>query len=243
MIEIERQDDGLAVLRLAHGKVNALDLELLEAIQAGFGELADATAIVLTGAGSSFSAGVDLQRIVDGSDADILGFLDALSATFRTVFAHARPVVAAVNGHAIAGGAVLALAADRRLMSAGTIGLSELTVGVPFPAAAAEVVRYVAGRHSQDLMFTAELCAPDRAVALSIVDRVVDPDELLTAAMAEARKLARIPAETFALTKRSMHAPVEAAIEGTDPQITAAIRATWTTGARPAITAFLERRS
>lgn len=242
MIEIERQDDGLAVLRLAHGKVNALDLELLEAIRTGFGELIDATAIVLTGAGSSFSAGVDLQRIERGSAADSLEFLDALSATFRTVFAHPAPVVAAINGHAIAGGAILAFAADRRLMSGGMIGLSELKVGVSFPAAATEIARYVAGAHTQRLMITAELFDPARATGLHLTDRVVAPEELLDAALHEARTLTAIPAETYALTKRALHAPVEAAIDGTDPQITAAVRANWATGAgRQGITAFLEQ--
>ena len=72
-------------------------------------------------------------------------FLTALSRMFRAVFDHPRPTVAAINGHAIAGGCVLALACDARLMSAGRIGLSELAVGVPFPVAALEIVRHALG--------------------------------------------------------------------------------------------------
>src|SRR5262245_52320070 len=100
---IERQDlDSIVVLRLAHGKVSAMDAELLQAIVDAFDAAADADAIVVTGTGTSFSAGVDLFRILDGKDAYVDRFLPLLSAAFLRVFTHPRPVVAAVNGHAIA---------------------------------------------------------------------------------------------------------------------------------------------
>ncbi len=82
--------------------------------------------IVLTGAGKCFSAGVDLRAIVEGGDEYIDRFMTSAWAAFFAVFDHPAPVVAAINGHAIAGGCVLAMAADVRLMSSGLIGLSEL---------------------------------------------------------------------------------------------------------------------
>jgi enoyl-CoA hydratase len=100
---------------------------------------------VLTGAGSCFSAGVDLRAIIDGEPAYTDRFLATVSAAFLAVFDHPAPVVAAINGHAIAGGCVLAMAADVRLMSTGLIGLSEVAVGVPFPVAALEICRYAMG--------------------------------------------------------------------------------------------------
>ena len=101
--------------------------------------------IVLTGAGACFSAGVDLRAILDGGATYTDRFLAAVSAAFLAVFDHPAPVVAAINGHAIAGGCVLAMAADVRLMSTGLIGLSEVAVGVPFPVAALEICRYAMG--------------------------------------------------------------------------------------------------
>src|SRR4051794_9644048 len=80
--------------------------------------------IVLAGAGRGFSAGVDLRRIVDEGESYTRRFPDALSAAFLAVFDHRAPVVAAVNGAAIAGGCVIAAACDRRLISHGPIGLA-----------------------------------------------------------------------------------------------------------------------
>jgi enoyl-CoA hydratase len=130
--------DGVAVLTMAHGKANALDIEFCDALAARFDDLhkADAKAVVLTGKAKIFSAGVDLKRLSAGGADYIRRFLPALHRLYEAVFFHPKPVVAAVNGHAIAGGCVLACCADRRLMArdAGRIGVTEILVGVPFPA-------------------------------------------------------------------------------------------------------------
>ncbi len=145
MIEI-KVSDGIALVTLQHGKVNALDIEFCAALAARFKDLAasDAKAVVLTGQGKAFSAGVDLRRLSDGGADYIRKFLPALHALYDAVFFYPKPVVAAINGHAIAGGAVLAACADRRIMAQGTgrIGVTELLVGVPFPALAFEIVRF-----------------------------------------------------------------------------------------------------
>ena len=99
---------SVAVVQLDHGKVNALDLELLTAISSTMMELAEAPAVVLTGSGSVFCAGVDLHRIVDGGLDYVGEFLALLSTALLAVYDHPRPVVAAINGHALAGGCVLA---------------------------------------------------------------------------------------------------------------------------------------
>src|SRR5204863_2301421 len=114
---------------------NVMNLEFCAALTSRFGEAqASSRAVVLTGSGNIFSAGVDLLRLVDGGAEYIRTFLPALNAMFAAVFGCEKPVLAAINGHAIAGGCVLAGAADRRLMrrDAGLIGVTELLVGVPF---------------------------------------------------------------------------------------------------------------
>lgn len=127
MIEVDVVD-GIAVVRLAHGKVNALDLELCQAIEQTMRDLDDpdgpVRAVVVTGAGRAFSAGVDLKRVVYGGAAYVAEFLPALSGAFRSVFDLGKPVIAAVNGHAIAGGCVLAAACDHRIMAAGVAGVA-----------------------------------------------------------------------------------------------------------------------
>src|SRR4051812_35148836 len=204
MINVEKHDD-VAVVRLEHGKVNALDLELLRAISETMREVSTAGAVVLTGAGRAFSAGVDLRRIADGGPAYAEEFLPALSEAFLAVFDCPRPVVAAVNGHAIAGGCVIAAAADVRIMSAGTIGLTELLVGVQFPTVPLEISRYAFGVVAARLALTGETFGVDEALRLHLVDEVVAPDELLPRAVSRAAALGGIASHVYAATKEQLH--------------------------------------
>jgi enoyl-CoA hydratase len=209
MIETTFQD-GVAVLTLNHGPVNALDLELLTALPEAFAATGDAP-VVLTGAGRCFSAGVDLKRIVDGGESYVAEFLPALNAAALAVFDHPRPVVAAVNGHALAGGCVLAAACDVRLMSGGTIGLTELAAGVPFPTVPLEVMRYAAGPAVNRLVLTAQRLDPAEAHRIGLVDEVVTED-LLAAAVRSASKLTVTPAVVYERTKRQLREPTHARI-------------------------------
>jgi enoyl-CoA hydratase len=211
VIVIEREDDGeVAVLRLAHGPVNAMDLELCQAIAERFRALVTdpARAVVLTGAGRSFSAGVDLRRYLDGGPEYVQRFLPALADCLRAAFDLTKPVVSAVNGHAIAGGCVLAATADRTLMAegGGRIGIPELAVGVPFPRAATEIVRCAVGDvATRRLMLGAQTLSPADAVGVGLVDEVVPAADLLPRAVAAARGLAAaIPPDTFAVAKAQL---------------------------------------
>lgn len=212
MLELEERGP-VTIVRLAHGKVNALDTDLLHAIAATMGSLPNGQAVVLTGAGRAFSAGADLKRIAHGGIDYVRMFRPALSQAVKAVFDHPGPVVAAVNGHAIAGGCVLAAACDLRLMSDGTIGLSEMQVGVPFPGVALEVVRHAAGTAARRLVLEAALLSPAEAVAAGLVDRATAADSLLDEAVAEAGRLGRIPADVYAFTKRQLQDPARIRID------------------------------
>src|SRR5262249_17078440 len=111
--------DGIAVLTLNHGKANALDIELCDALATRFAALpkSDAKAVIRTAEGKIFSAGVDLKRLSSGGADYVRQFLPALHRLYEAVFFHPKPVVTAINGHAIAGGCVLACCADRRIMA------------------------------------------------------------------------------------------------------------------------------
>lgn len=214
---IERElDDGILTLRLAHGKASAMDVELLEGLERELGDLADARAIVLTGTGSIFSAGVDLFRITEGGAAYVDRFLPLLSSFVRALFTVPVPVVAAVNGHAIAGGGVMTLGADYRLMADGNgrIGVPELLVGVPFPASPLEVVRFaVSPERVQALIYTGRTLPPREALAQGLVDEVVDADALLARAREVAAQLAALPPEVFRLTKQALRAQAVARMD------------------------------
>jgi enoyl-CoA hydratase len=214
---------GVVVLTVRHGSVNALDLALLTALPQALAGAGDAP-VVLTGAGRCFSAGVDLKRIVDGGAPYVAEFLPALSTAVLAVFDHPRPVVAAVNGHALAGGCVLAAACDVRLMSGGTIGLTELAAGVPFPTVPLEVMRHAAGAAVDRLVLTAARLDPAAAQRIGLVDEVVTGD-LLAAAVGAASALARAPAPVYALAKRRLREPVRERIAARrdldDPEVAA----------------------
>ena len=205
---IEHTDnDGIVTLRLTHGKASALDLELMDGIARAVAEIgaSDARAVILTGSGSIFSAGVDLYRLVDNGAEYVKRFVPALSRLVLDLFSMPKPLVVAVNGHAIAGGCVFTLCGDYRLMAAGTgrIGIPELLVGVPFPPTVLEIVRFaVPPQHIQALIYTGRTLLPEDALRYGLIDEV--SDSLLPRAEEVARQLAGLPAEVFALTKREL---------------------------------------
>ncbi len=209
---IERDSsDGILTLRLAHGKASALDLELCDAIRQELDSAAAAhgvQAVILTGSGSIFSAGVDLSRLLQGGAAYAGPFVAALEALIRAEFLFPKPLVAAVNGHAIAGGAIMAFAADARLMCGGFIGVPEMLVGVPFPPIALEVVRFAIPRqHLQSMVYQGRTVDPEVAHAIGIIDRVVVAEGLHTSAHALAAHLAAIPPDVFRMTKLQIRDP------------------------------------
>lgn len=203
---------AVRVLTLSSGRVNAMDVELLTELTEALGELrsSGAGALVVTGAGRVFSAGVELNRVADGG-ADYTGrLIPALSAAFEAVFCYPGPTVAAVNGAAIAGGCVLACACDRRLIDPqAQIGASEVRVGVPFPVAALEVMRYACGDRAEDVLLGGRLYRGDEAIANGLAHRVV-ADDLVAAAVAEAADLGAIPADAYRHTKGQLRAPAVA---------------------------------
>lgn len=206
MLDID-EGGGVTTIAFAHGKVNALDVELLQATSEAFRSRAgDERPIVLTGSGRVFSAGVDLKRILDGGADYVEEFLPALSEAFLAVFEHPRPVVAAINGHALAGGTIFAAACDLRLASAGgaTLGVTELAVGVAFPITPLEIMRHAVGdTNAAYLIFTASRIGVEEAHRLGLVHEIVDGD-VLEEAVARAAALGAAPARAYGLAKMQL---------------------------------------
>lgn len=239
MLDIE-DHDGVTVVRLRHGKVNALDLELVRAVTAAVRDVEPGRALVITGAGSAFSAGVDLRRLAGGGPEYAREFLPALSEMFLAIFEHPGPALAAVNGHAIAGGCVMAAACDVRVMAAGTIGLTEVSAGVPLPPAALEIMRHAAGPALGELVLTATPLDAAAARSAGLIHAVEAPEALLDSVIARARAMLRLPAEVFAFTKRQLQRPARERIAaaGADAD---AVQAMWESlSTREAVTAYLD---
>jgi enoyl-CoA hydratase len=217
---------GVMTLRMAHGKANALDAELLRSLEERLDDVerSSVEAVILTGTGTIFSAGVDLFRVLEGGPSYVAEFFPRLVSAIRRLFLFPRPVVAAANGHAIAGGCILTAACDYRILASGKgrIGVPELLVGVPFPALATEIMRFVTPpQHLQSILLTGRTFMPDEALRQGLVDELAEPEQLAGRASEVARQLARIPQAAFRMTKMQLRGPsIEraAALAGADAE-------------------------
>jgi enoyl-CoA hydratase len=230
MIEISGRGD-IAILTMTHGKANALTTEFCSALADDIRGTTAARAIVITGRDRIFSAGVDLPRLLDGGPAYAREFLPALHRLYETVFFHPKPIVAAINGHAVAGGCVLACATDMRLMADnGTrTGVTELLVGVPFPPLAFEIMRYVtAPQFFPQVIFSGATFPPPDALARGLIDRIVPTETLMDRAVAAAETLAALSPRAFALSKQQMRQPVAERTANNDGSFGADITEAWT---------------
>jgi enoyl-CoA hydratase len=199
---------SVATIELARGKVNAIDVELLEELAATLERLSHddgVRAVVLTGAGRVFSAGVDLRRVVENDGGYVEALISMLRKGLEALFAFPKPTVAAVNGAAVAGGCILACACDRRVMAEDArMGASELVVGVPFPASALEILRYACGPRTEGVVFTGRLLDAPEALAAGMVHELHPGDVVLARAMAVAAELGALAPQAYRLAKEQL---------------------------------------
>jgi enoyl-CoA hydratase len=177
-------------------------------------------AVVLTGHERFFSAGADL-KIAPTLDAEgQRGMVEGINKIFAGWYGFPRPVVAAVNGHAIAGGLILALCADYRVSGReGNFGLTELRAGLPYPSVAMAIVRAeLHGPAARRLVLGADLVDAEVIREAGGFDELVDTDQVLHRATEVARALSALPSEAYAKVKAQLRAPVlDAALAQPDP--------------------------
>ena len=136
-------------------------------------------------------------------------FFPALIAAFESVFCFSKPLVAAINGHAVAGGCIIASACDYRLLSpTAKIGIPELRVGVPLPSVAIEIMRQVVAPQAfQKMVFIGATYSGEVALANGLADELVEREQQFEMALEKANQLADIPRDVFALTKQQLRRP------------------------------------
>jgi len=197
--------DEIAILTLDRPKANAFSPELVAELSAALAAQSKARAVVLASAlPGMFSAGWDLPLLVDRDRAGMEEFVGAYSDLVRQIFVFGPPVVAALSGHAIAGGLIAVMGADERLGAEGRgkLGLSEVILGVSVPACLMEPFRHVVGaRHMERLAATGENVTMEQALAIGLVDAVVPAGELLDRALERARFLAGLSGAAYAAIK------------------------------------------
>lgn len=209
--------DGVALVKIDRPPANAMDLELLEDGASVLEELgADPpAAVVLTGREGFFSAGVDLKLAPTLDAQGQRNMVAGINRAFAGWYSFPRPVVCAVNGHAIAGGLILALCGDHRIgTTQGKLGLTELRAGVPYPAVAMAVVRAELSRAAaRRLVLGSELIGMEEALELQVLDELAPEGDLVERALDRAREMAGAPAETYATVKRQLRGDVLDAVE------------------------------
>jgi enoyl-CoA hydratase len=210
--------DGIAVVSFARPPMNAMDAGLLEELAGLFDRLSGDPAVraaVITGEGKAFSAGLDLKLLPSLDLAGQHRLISAMNRGFGTLYAWPKPLIVAVNGHAIAGGMVVALCGDWRLVADVPLkaSLAEVRVGVPFPVSALDIVRgELAPAAARRMVLLGEELDAAGAVALQVFDECVPADSLLTRAVACAEEKAKLPPRAFSLIKRELRGGVLARI-------------------------------
>ena len=186
-------EDDIATVTLQRGKVNALNEPMVEEIGDLFRTLETDTgvkSIIFTGTGKFFSFGFDVPQFLPYSKEDFVTYLEKFTNLYTYLFQFPKPVIAALNGHTIAGGCMLATACDVRIMASGKgkIALNEITFGAPVFAGSAEMLRFCVGsRNAQSILYSGAMYSAEEACGLGLVDQVSSEDTLL----ADARKVAQ----------------------------------------------------
>jgi len=209
--------DDILEIRFERPPANALNGALIQGLR---DELVaagkDAAAVVLSGAPGMFSAGLDVPELLtmdrDGMRKVWTDFFEAM----RAMALCPVPVVAAVTGHSPAGGAVLAIHADRRIMAEGKyrIGLNETQVGVQMPGFIhANLVRLVGYRRAEDMVVTAAMLLPEEALACGLVDELAPLEETVPRAIEWCQNLLKLPRTTMLETRRIARADLHRSFE------------------------------
>ena len=206
--------DGIVTLSLSRGKVNPLNGDVVEEIISDLKTLEDdssVNAIIFTGQGKFFSFGFDVPELLTYSREAFSDFLVKFTNLYSYMFLYPKPIIAALNGHTIAGGCMLALACDRRLIISekAKMSLNEIDFGVPIFVGITEILRFCVGsRNATEILYSGALYSAKEAYSLGIVDEVVNAEGLTDAATKAASDLGQKPWPAFAGIKSLLRKPI-----------------------------------
>lgn len=214
-IQVSR-NEGIATITLSRGKVNALNEAIVEEIDACFEDLEkDGTvrSIILTGQGKFFSFGFDIPEFLSYSKDAFIVFLTKFTSLYTRVFLCPKPVVGALNGHAIAGGCMLAMACDYRLMISGKakISLNEINFGSSVFAGCVEMLKFWVGqKNAQSVLCSGSMLLPEEALQLGLIHQVAAEESLDDDARAVAQDFAQRDRVAFTSIKTLLRKPISA---------------------------------
>jgi enoyl-CoA hydratase/carnithine racemase len=218
MVSVEYRDH-VAIVRLDRPVTNGLNLQLVDQLAQTLQRVkrdADVHGLVLGSSNDKFfSIGFDIPQLFDLTQEDFRVFYQAFNRACLNLYTLPKPTVAAITGHAIAGGCILALCGDYRFIAQGRklMGLNEIKLGVPVPYVADCILRHLVGvRNGRDIMDTGEFYGPDDLLRMGVVDQVWPLEQVLPQAVEQAGLLGALPHQAFAMIKRNRVEVVEAQV-------------------------------
>jgi enoyl-CoA hydratase/carnithine racemase len=208
------QDREIAVIMLSRGKVNALNETLVEELHSCLKNVEkddSIRAVILTGRGKFFSFGFDIPEFLGYSRESFTGYIEKFTALYTYLFQFPKPVVAAINGHAIAGGCMLATACDYRIMVSekARISLNEIAFGSTVFAGSVEMLKHCVGaRNAEHIFFSGAMYSAGKALELGLIDRITPFEKLMDEAKHIAAEYAGKSAQTFKSAKGLCRKPI-----------------------------------
>jgi enoyl-CoA hydratase/carnithine racemase len=241
-------EERVCLITIDRPPANAIDMQLLAQIQGALEEAitSGAGAVVITGQGRFFVSGADIRLVSSLPEAEFRAFVRAVQSAFDDLEAFPLPTIAAINGAAVGGGLEMALACDFRFSSTSAIlGLPEVKLGLLPGAGGTQRLSRIAGKgRALDLMYTGRTLKAEEALAIGIVEQVLDPESLLPFTLQHAKLLASGPREAMAAIKRCVLVGYrEGIMAGLRAELEESVGLVKTPDAREGIDAFLAKRA
>jgi enoyl-CoA hydratase/carnithine racemase len=220
LILMETQD-GVGIVKLNHGPTNAINLDLVDQLSNILRRVKvyrQIRGLVLTSSNDKFfSIGFNIPELIDLSQDDLRNFYSSFNRVCVDLYTLPKPTIAAITGHAIAGGCILALCCDYRFIAQGRklMGLNEIKLGLPVPFVADCILRNLVGSlHAREIMDSGDFYLPEASSQLGLVDQVLPVEGVITEAIESVETLASYPEDAFAAIKQNR-------VEGIEKQILA----------------------
>lgn len=239
--------DRLAIITLDRGKSNALNREMINELGNMLRNIEsdpNIGAAIITGKENFFSAGLDLIELYNYSEAEAKSFWQQFLDFTAAITAFKKPLVAAINGHSPAGGCVIALACDYRIMAEGKsiIGLNEIPVGIIVPNSIFSLYAFWLGKaNASRSLLDGKLFNPQEALEKGLVDELVNPAGILTAAERKTRKYMSMEQHTWSSSKLNIRKELIAATRADQSEeLAAMLRQWWSPATRSILKTIIE---
>ena len=211
--------DRLTTITLSRGKSNALNRELITELDDMLKNISaddNIGGVILTGTAPFFSAGLDLVELYGYNEEEAKSFFQLFFSFTANIVSFKKPIIAAISGHSPAGGCVIALACDARVMAEGQfiIGLNEVPVGIIVPNSIFQLYSFWIGKaEATRSLLTGKLYQPEEALSVGLVDELVRNESLLTAAERKIKKFMELEHNTWSESKLNIRAELIAAMK------------------------------